>query len=118
MRGLNPSGLLDRVKRLERPETGLLFVRTGRMHSEIKGELMEFDSLIEHVMISPNVLQVKEDYMYLYRSLEAEGMSQNTGDGFNMAFVLLDRAYQTMASLPITQVVTGEIKEDPETSSR
>ena len=79
---------------------------------------MEFDSLIEHVMISPNVLQVKEDYMYLYHSLEAEGMSQDTGDGFNMAFVLLDRAYQTMASLPIPQVVTGEMKEDPETSSR
>ena len=46
---------------------------------------MEFDSLIEHVMISPNVLQVKEDYMYLYHSLEAEGLPQNTGDGFNMA---------------------------------
>ena len=41
---------------------------------------MEFDSLIEHVMISPNVLQVKEDYMYLYRSLEAEGLPQDTSD--------------------------------------
>ena len=79
---------------------------------------MEFDRLIEHVMINPDVLQVKEDYMYLYRSLEAEGLSQNTGDGFNMAFVLLDRAYQTMESLPIPQLVTGEMKEDPETRSR
>ena len=79
---------------------------------------MEFDSLIEHVMINPDVLQVKEDYMYLYHSLEAEGLSQNTGDGFNMAFVLLDRAYQIMALRPIPQVVTGEVKEDPETRSR
>ena len=79
---------------------------------------MEFDSLIEHVMISPNVLQVKEDYMYLYRSLEAEGLPQDTSDGFNMAFVLLDRAYQIMASPPITEAVTGEMKEDPETRSR
>ena len=72
---------------------------------------MEFDRLIENVMISPNVLQVKEDYMYLYHSLEAEGMPQDTGDGFNMAFVLLDRAYQIMASPPIPQVVTGEMNE-------
>ena len=92
-------------------EAGLLFVRIGRTHSQIKGELMEFDRLIENVMISPNVLQVKEDYMYLYHSLEAEGMPQDTGDGFNMAFVLLDRAYQIMASPPIPQVVTGEMNE-------
>ena len=74
---------------------------------------MEFDSLIEHVMISPNVLQVKEDYMYLYRGLEAEGLSQDTGDGFNMAFVLLDRAYQLM-TLPVVEEIVGEVKEDPE----
>ena len=52
------------------------------------------------------------------RDSEAEGLSQNTGDGFNMAFVLLDRAYQIMALRPIPQVVTGEVKEDPETKSR
>ncbi len=74
---------------------------------------MEFDSLIEHVMISPNVLQVKEDYMYLYRGLEAEGLSQDTGDGFNMAFVLLDRAYHLM-TLPVVEEIVGEVKEDPE----
>ena len=83
------------------------------MHSETKGEQMEFDSLIEHVMISPNVLQVKEDYMYLYRGLEAEGLSQDTGDGFNMAFVLLDRAYHLM-TLPVVEEIVGEVKEDPE----
>ena len=71
---------------------------------------MEFDSLIEHIMINPDVLQVKEDYMYLYRSLEAEGLSQNAGDGINMAFVLLDRAYQIMTLRPIPQVVTDELK--------
>ena len=98
--------------------TNLLLVRTERTHSKIKGKLMEFDSLIKQVTINPDVLQVKEDYMYLYRSLEAEGLSQNTGDGFNMAFVLLDRAYQIMALRPIPQVVTGEVKEDPETKSR
>ena len=98
--------------------TNLLLVRTERTHSKIKGKLMEFDSLIEQVTINPDVLQVKEDYMYLDRSLEAEGLSQNTGDGFNMAFVLLDRAYQIMALRPIPQVVTGEVKEDPETKSR
>ena len=75
---------------------------------------MEFDSLIKQVTINPDVLQVKEDYMYLYRSLEAEGLSQNTGDGFNMAFVLLDRAYQIMALRPIPQVATGEVKEEQE----
>jgi len=56
--------------------------------------------------------------MYLYRSLEAEGLSQNTSDGFNMAFVLLDRAYQMMALRPAPQIVTSEVKEDPETSER
>ena len=77
-----------------------------------------FDNMIEKVTISPNVLQVKVDYMYLYHSLEAEGMPQDTGDGFNMAFVLLDRAYQIMASPSIPGVVTGGMKEDPETRSR
>ncbi len=90
----------------------------GGTHTEIKGKLMNFDSLIEHVMINPDVLQIKEDYMYLYRSLEEEGLSQNTGDGFNMAFVLLDRAYQIMALRPIPQIVTSEVKEDPGTRSR
>ena len=73
---------------------------------------MELDSLIEQVMVSPNVLQVKADYMYLYHSLESEGLSQDTGDGFNMAFVLLDRAYQIMALPPVPEIV--EVKEDPE----
>ena len=103
---------------MECPNTDLILVRTERTHSRIKGKLMEFDSLIEQIMINPDVLQVKEDYMYLYRSLEEEGLSQNSGDGFNMAFVLLDRAYQIMALRPIPQVVTGEVKEDPETRSR
>ena len=79
---------------------------------------MEFDSLIEHVMISQDVLQVKEDYMYLYHSLEAEGLPQNTGDGFNMAFVLLDRAYQIMALRPVPQIVTGEVEKDHEARGR
>ena len=79
---------------------------------------MEFDSFIEHVMISQDVLQVKEDYMYLYHSLEAEGLPQNTGDGFNMAFVLLDRAYQIMALRPVPQIVTGEVEKDPEARGR
>ncbi|GIT13980.1 MAG: hypothetical protein CM1200mP35_08000 [Chloroflexota bacterium] len=49
-------------------------------HSEFKRENpMEFDNLIEQVTINPDVLQIKEDYVYLYRSLEAEGLSQNTG---------------------------------------
>ena len=79
-------------------------------HSDIKGNLMEFDNLIEQVTINPDVLQIKEDYVYLYRSLEAEGLSQNTGDGINMAFGLLDRAYQIMALRPIPQAVTDEVK--------
>ena len=79
-------------------------------HSDIKGNLMEFDNLIEQVTINPDVLQIKEDYVYLYRSLEAECLSQNTGDGINMAFVLLDRAYQIMALRPIPQAVTDEVK--------
>ena len=79
-------------------------------HSDIKGNLMEFDNLIEQVTINPDVLQIKEDYVYLYRSLEAEGLSQNTGDGINKAFVLLDRAYQIMALRPIPQAVTDEVK--------
>ena len=87
-------------------------------HSDIKGNLMEFDKLIEQVTINPDVLQIKEDYVYLYRSLEAEGLSQNTGDGINMAFVLLDRAYQIMALRPINQSMRDEVKEDPETRSR
>ena len=74
---------------------------------------MEFDSLIEHVMISPNVLQVKEAYMYLYRGLEAEGLYQDTGDGFNMAFVLLDRAYHLM-DMPSIEEVIMPVSEDPE----
>ena len=79
-------------------------------HSDIKGNLMEFDNLIEQVTINPDVLQIKEDYVYLYRSLEAEGLSQNTGDEINMAFVLLDSAYQIMALRPIPQAVTDEVK--------
>ena len=79
---------------------------------------MEFDNFIKHIVVNPDVLQVKEDYMYLYRSLEAEGLSQNTSDGFNMAFVLLDRAYQMTALRPAPQIVTSEVKEDPETSER
>ena len=79
-------------------------------HSDTKGNLMEFDNLIEQVTINPDVLQIKEDYVYLYRSLEAEGLSQNTGDGINMAFVLLDRAYQIMALRPIPQAVTDVVK--------
>ena len=78
-----------------------------------KGENMDFDSLIEQIMINPDVLQVKEDYMYLCRSLEAEGMPQDTGDGFNMAFVLLDRAYQLMA-LPKVEDMGMPVTEDPE----
>ena len=46
-----------------------------------------FDNMIEKVTISPNVLQVKVDYMYLYHSLEAEGMPQDTGDGFNLSLI-------------------------------
>jgi len=38
MNGINPSSLFDGAKRLERPEAGLVVVRTRRMHSEIKGE--------------------------------------------------------------------------------
>ena len=79
---------------------------------------MDIDNMVQQITISPNVLQVKEDYMYLYRSLEAEGLSQNTGDGFNMAFVLLDRAYQIMSLRSMPQIVTGEVKEDPETRSQ
>ena len=75
---------------------------------------MEFDSLIEQVTINPDVLQVKEDYMYLYRSLEAEGLSQNTGDGFNMAFVLLDRAYQLLNVQTVEAIAVAPVEEDPE----
>ena len=74
---------------------------------------MDIDNMVQQITISPNVLQVKEDYMYLCRSLEAEGMSQDTGDGFNMAFVLLDRAYQIMALPPIPEI-TLPVSEDPE----
>ena len=78
-----------------------------------KGENMDFDSLLNKVTISPDVLQVKEDYMFLCHSLEAEGMPQNTGDGFNMAFVLLDRACQLMA-LPKVEDMGMPVTEDPE----
>ena len=78
-----------------------------------KGENMDFDGLLKKVTISPDVLQVKEDYMFLYHSLEAEGMSQDTGDGFNMAFVLLDRAYHLM-SIPKMEDITMPVTEDPE----
>tara|TARA_R110000824_G_scaffold40938_3_gene122271 strand:+ start:1922 stop:2158 length:237 start_codon:yes stop_codon:yes gene_type:complete len=74
---------------------------------------MDFDSMIEKVTISSKVIQVKEDYMYLYRSLESEGLSQDTGDGFNMAFVLLDRAYH-MQSIPSMEEIAEAVKEDPE----
>lgn len=74
---------------------------------------MDFDNLVNKVTISHNVLQVKEDYMYLYRSLEDEGMPQDTGDGFNMAFVLLDRAYHLM-SIPNLEELTTPVTEDPE----
>ena len=75
---------------------------------------MEFDSLIEQVMVSPNVLQVKADYMYLYHSLESEGLSQDTGDGFNMAFVLLDRAYQLLNVQTVEAIAVAPVEEDPE----
>jgi hypothetical protein len=74
---------------------------------------MDIDNMVQQITISPNVLQVKEDYMYLCRSLEAEGMPQDTGDGFNMAFVLLDRAYHLMA-MPSIEEVTLPVSEDPE----
>ena len=73
-----------------------------------------FDNMIEKVTISPNVLQVKVDYMYLYRSLEAEGMPQDTGDGFNMAFVLLDRAYQLLNVQTVEAIAVAPVEEDPE----
>ena len=74
---------------------------------------MNLDSFVKKVTISPDVLQVKEDYMYLYRSLEAEGLSQDTGDGFNMAFVLLDRAYHLM-TMPKIEELVEQAMEDPE----
>ena len=73
-----------------------------------------FDNMIEKVTISPNVLQVKVDYMYLYHSLEAEGMPQDTGDGFNMAFVLLDRAYQLLNVQTVEAIAVAPVEEDPE----
>tara|TARA_R110002020_G_scaffold20150_4_gene68976 strand:- start:91 stop:327 length:237 start_codon:yes stop_codon:yes gene_type:complete len=74
---------------------------------------MDLTNMVQQITISPNVLQVKEDYMYLYRSLECEGLSQDTGDGFNMAFVLLDRAYHLM-SMPNLEELTEAVKQDPE----
>ena len=75
---------------------------------------MDFNNMIEQVIISPNVLQVKEDYMYLYRSLELEGLPQDTGDGFNMAFVLLDRAYHLLSLSTVEEIAMASAEEDPE----
>lgn len=66
----------------------------------------------ERITVSPEILQIRADYMYLLKSLEADGIPVDTADGFDKAFVLLDRAYQ----IARPDVIVGSLNSDnPET---
>lgn len=61
------------------------------------------------VTVSESVIQAKVDYLYLREALDSAGVPHVTSEGLDLAFALLDRAYQQEApDIVVRRVSDGD----------